>query len=609
MDTPRFSDVSFRDVYHRLVLVQYPVQRMYDATEKAFPAEADAALCYGYVDEQAGLTFEILVPACFADGTVYRDFDSRRMLNATYKIRAGALYEADAPIAFIANEQDFLDEYAEHIDIINQNYSVSDEYEQLRKDLSLDYVRHREFPDDVMVQLMLDTQTEIVWAHLEEANAEEIIVMLLNDPYDKSANPSEGDFLVAYRVWDEENNAYVLVSSPDMRLIEVDDADIPAPDRQLGSFTFRDMYGQALIVKQSIAFLFDDQDSVVIPEDADAALCVGTVSHTNGTYLAVLAPARAADAHVYTELADAMLEAYAGLNLEFLDAGIEAYKLDEYQEAALYEQLQPQLEHLFDMYAEHPDYDVLRADYALDPLRHKFYPDDVQIDLIDTYGNKERVWARLLEKIPERNRYFGYLLNQPHSDTFHLNIGSLVYASPHTNAEGEFSLITGPKDKVEGQEAYDTKLAITRELLREADVADLGTCEEDGAPQDEYDYEAYIAADSIPAGLSLDATTHMLSSLFTKSFETDFDGEKIAALAGRLQARWAQEGIVEDPANFDLEDTYLNSYFALWDFTHSYMNRPKSMLNQLGMQVGTHYTYHFLIRLSDLNLNLGDESE
>lgn len=185
----------------------------------------------------------------------------------------------------------------------------------------------------------------------------------------------------------------------------------------------------------------------------------------------------------------------------------------------------------------------------------------------------------------------------------------LVYASPHTNADGEFSLITGPKDKVEGQEAYDTKLAITRELLREADLADLGTCEEDGAPQDEYDYEAYVTADYIPAGLPLDVTTHTLTSLFTKSFETDFAGEKIGALAQSLQARWAQEGIEEDPAYFNLEDTYLDSYFVLWDLAHTYMNRPQDMLDQAGMQVGTHYTYHFLIRLSNMNLSLGDESK
>lgn len=124
--------MSFRDVYHRVVFVQYPVQKFYDATQTAFPQEVDAALCYAYVDTQAGLTFEVLAPARFSDGYVYRDFDSRRVLNAAYKIRSGALDEEGALIAFAADEKAVLDEYAEHIDIIHINCSLRYAYARSR---------------------------------------------------------------------------------------------------------------------------------------------------------------------------------------------------------------------------------------------------------------------------------------------------------------------------------------------------------------------------------------------------------------------------------------------------------------------------------------------
>lgn len=548
-----FADVSFRDVYHRVVFVQYPVHKFYDATQKEFPQEADAALCYVYVDTQAGLTFEVLAPARFADGYVYRDFDSRRVLNAAYKIRSGALDEADALIAMPADEQFYFDEYAEHIDIIHTYYSISDEYQQLRDDTSIDHLRHKYFPDDVMLRLLIEKQTEIVWAHLIEAEDDQsTIVELLNDPY-ADCGLQTGDLLVAFRAWDEGNDAVVLFSTPNLRLEDVE-KNIVAPERQLGALTFRDMYRQLVIVKYSIAHYFEDNPDLGFPEDADATLCMGVVYHAYGLQLRAIAPARIADAHVYSNLADETLAKDIRIPREMLEAETEAYRIDEYLEAQLLEQMKPQFDHLLETDQDHPDYEELRADYTLDSLRHEFYPDDIQIDLVDAKGKSERVWARLEEKIADPPIYIAYLLNQPHSESFHLNIGNMVSASPHTFEDGDYILWSGPEAKLEGQETYDRKLTCARDLFYTFDIAQLGTLDEDGAPRDEYDHEAYIAADSIPAGLPLDATEHMLSYIFNKSFNTKFDGEKIHTLAERLQALWANEGLEENPAEFSLSD-------------------------------------------------------
>ena len=83
------DQVNFRDLYRQVLFVGYSLREPLAAAGVAdLPEDADGMLAYGYIDPDAGLSFEALAPARMSDLTVYPEFDLMRKLKCAMKVAA-----------------------------------------------------------------------------------------------------------------------------------------------------------------------------------------------------------------------------------------------------------------------------------------------------------------------------------------------------------------------------------------------------------------------------------------------------------------------------------------------------------------------------------------
>ena len=84
------DQVNFRDLYRQVLFVGYSLREPLAAAGGVadLPEDADGMLAYGYIDPDAGLSFEALAPARMSDLTVYPEFDLMRKLKCAMKVAA-----------------------------------------------------------------------------------------------------------------------------------------------------------------------------------------------------------------------------------------------------------------------------------------------------------------------------------------------------------------------------------------------------------------------------------------------------------------------------------------------------------------------------------------
>jgi hypothetical protein len=182
MESCTFSDLSFRDLYHRFALVDFPVERLADMVD--VPADADGALVYGYVDVEAGLSLELLAPACVATGAVFHDQSFAIAQNKRVTVRSGSVSPA-ARVVFLDDQADDLAKrYDQHLDMIRTYFDGTPDIQRVRAIEELDPLRNRDYPDDVLVYLVSDgLPTEGVWFRLLGSTDDGMLIgTLLNEP-------------------------------------------------------------------------------------------------------------------------------------------------------------------------------------------------------------------------------------------------------------------------------------------------------------------------------------------------------------------------------------------------------------------------------------------
>lgn len=71
--------------------------------------------------------------------------------------------------------------------------------------------------------------------------------------------------------------------------------------------------------------------------------------------------------------------------------------------------------------------EILRSLISLDPFRHPYFPDDVNVNLINRMGETERVWVRYIEYYRENDDAIikGELLNEPNKE-FGCHLGDII---------------------------------------------------------------------------------------------------------------------------------------------------------------------------------------
>ena len=118
------------------------------------------ALMYGYIDHNAGFTFEIMALETKKQNIVYRIVP----IGVSCKIPRFDVQEMNIEILDNVN----VDLFQDKIDIVAKTTQVSKELEELRLYKELDPSRHLEYPDDVMVYFLEEgKEPEACWIRLE----------------------------------------------------------------------------------------------------------------------------------------------------------------------------------------------------------------------------------------------------------------------------------------------------------------------------------------------------------------------------------------------------------------------------------------------------------
>lgn len=173
------KEMNFRDIVDKYLYIDVAgvaqnLGSIFEVTE-----DATGVLCYGYIDAQAGITFEILCCAVYdaAKKTLklLRGNDEQ-----SAKIRLAELLEAQA--AVLPSEIPRLSEFQSKVAMVQKAYEADEATEAMRKLTSLDPARIATHPDIVTVYLVRGDESEAVFVLLKEVREVNIIGMLLSEP-------------------------------------------------------------------------------------------------------------------------------------------------------------------------------------------------------------------------------------------------------------------------------------------------------------------------------------------------------------------------------------------------------------------------------------------
>lgn len=173
------KEMNFRDIVDKYLYIEaagvaQKLGSIFEVTE-----DATGVLCYGYIDAQAGITFEIL--CCVVHDVAKKTL---KLLigndEQSAKIRLAELLEAQA--AVLPSEIPRLSEFQSKVAMVQKAYEADEATEAMRKLTSLDPARIATHPDIVTVYLVRGDESEAVFVLLKEVREVNIIGMLLSEP-------------------------------------------------------------------------------------------------------------------------------------------------------------------------------------------------------------------------------------------------------------------------------------------------------------------------------------------------------------------------------------------------------------------------------------------
>ena len=176
----KYSGKDFRQFYKHIVTIEVNEDTRKVIGNLNGGETADIVYAYGYIDHEAGFTFEVLATG---------KHDNRKPIDqiegndkSCVKLRAGSVQGLE--ISFIADEASYRTKFAKKIKTI-EYYNVSNEIEETRSFGFLDEARHDYYIDDVAVFLVKEgNDPERCWVRIEGLDPEKhrIIGTLLNEP-------------------------------------------------------------------------------------------------------------------------------------------------------------------------------------------------------------------------------------------------------------------------------------------------------------------------------------------------------------------------------------------------------------------------------------------
>ena len=173
------KEMNFRDIVDKYLYIDAAgvaqnLGSIFEVTE-----DATGVLCYGYIDEQAGISFEIL--CCAVHDAAKKTL---KLLHGndeqSAKIRLSELLEAQA--AVLPSEMPRLSEFQSKVAMVQKVYEADEATEAMRKLTSLDPARLATHPDTVTVYLVRGDEAEAAHVLLKEVREVNIIGTLLSEP-------------------------------------------------------------------------------------------------------------------------------------------------------------------------------------------------------------------------------------------------------------------------------------------------------------------------------------------------------------------------------------------------------------------------------------------
>lgn len=194
------KEMSFRDIVDKYLYIDAAgvAQNLGSIFEVA--EDVTGVLCYGYIDAQAGITFEIL--CCAVHDAAAKTL---KLLHGndeqSAKIRLSELLEAQA--AVLPSEMPRLSEFQSKVAMVQKAYKADEATEAMRKLISLDPARLATHPDIVTVYLVHGDEAEAVQVLLKEVREVNIIGTLLSEPQN-AAGLHKGDEINFFLVRNEK---------------------------------------------------------------------------------------------------------------------------------------------------------------------------------------------------------------------------------------------------------------------------------------------------------------------------------------------------------------------------------------------------------------------
>ena len=181
------KEMSFRDIVDKYLYINAAgvaqgLGSIFEVTE-----DTTGLLCYGYIDDEAGVTLEILCCAVHDEQAA--------------KLRLAELPEAKA--AVLPGDMPRLSEFHSKVERIRQAYKPDEARAAMRSLTSLDPVRLPAQPDIVTVYLVHGEEAEVVPVLLEEVREVKLIGTLLAEPQ-MAVGLHKGDELSFFLVRNEK---------------------------------------------------------------------------------------------------------------------------------------------------------------------------------------------------------------------------------------------------------------------------------------------------------------------------------------------------------------------------------------------------------------------
>lgn len=181
-------EFHFRQLLHKICYIEGNVSQVV-RDEFLSDENITGYIGYGYIDHQAGFTFETLACArkMGEDIVIYPGNDYM-----TYKNRLRN--EMNKELLILEEDKYDFSSFSKKCEKINALYNEDEEIQALRDIKELDHIRSNEFPDDALVTLYKEgINPERAWFRLEGFNENYIQARLLHELTNSAFEMHEGD--------------------------------------------------------------------------------------------------------------------------------------------------------------------------------------------------------------------------------------------------------------------------------------------------------------------------------------------------------------------------------------------------------------------------------